>query len=140
MVRVHWQIVFNVPVTGVTVDEFALTGSPGGSAIESVTPQFVGTFGTTYNVTATLGSGAGALGITMLATGNIVDQAGNPVETPFPGQVYTILAPAPPPGDVISLSNIHYMGAIRLQQSGVVLQFARGGLALRRVGGKTRFL
>lgn len=50
------------------------------------------------------------------------------------------VTPPTPPGDVITAANIHYMGAIRLNQSGSNLQFTFGGLALRKVGGKTRFL
>jgi hypothetical protein len=50
--------------------------------------------------------------------------------------------PIPPAGNVIAPSDIHYMGAIRLNQAAFTssLQFTFGGLALRKVLGKTRFL
>lgn len=45
-----------------------------------------------------------------------------------------------PAGDVLTLADLHYVGAIRLNQQGSQLQFSFGGLALRKVNGKTRFL
>lgn len=88
--KVKWQVVFSKPVNGVNISQFQLTGTPAGSYIESVAKQFTGTFGTTFIITAVLGAGAGALGITLLATGNIKDKAGNVLVVPFPGQVYTV--------------------------------------------------
>jgi len=59
--------------------------------------------------------------------------------SPFIVKAVPPIPPIPPiPEDVISLSNIHYMGAIRFTISSS-LQFTAGGLALRKVGGKTRF-
>lgn len=44
------------------------------------------------------------------------------------------------PANVIAATNIHYMGAIRLPTFGGYLQFTMGGLAVRRINGKTRFI
>jgi len=49
--------------------------------------------------------------------------------------------PIPPPATgVIGLENLHYLGAMRLDQRASTLQFSFGGLAIRRVNGKTRLL
>lgn len=56
--------------------------------------------------------------------------------------VLPIPTPIPPPSDgaVLSLANLHYLGAMRLDQRASTLQFSFGGLAIRRVNGKTRLL
>lgn len=85
-----------------------------GSYIESVVPQFSTPAGTTFNVTAVLGPGAGTLGCNLLATGNIVDTNGNKLTQPFVGQVYDVITATPGTKAVLNPStDLTFLGVLR---------------------------
>ncbi len=92
---VDFTVTFNESVTGVTANDFTLAASGlTGSAITGVTGS-----GSTYTVTATVGTGSGTLGLNLVDDDSIVDTVGNPLggtgagNGNFTGQAYTIAAP-----------------------------------------------
>lgn len=96
---VTWNVVFNVPVTGVDVSDFALVEAGGatGSSLTSVTGS-----GTTWTVTANSGtSDTGTLGLNLVDDDSIVSARGTPLggtsagNGNYVGPYYTLVPPAP---------------------------------------------
>jgi hypothetical protein len=92
---VSWTVTFNMAVTGVTLDDFALQESATlvGSALTTVTGS-----GTTWTVTASMGTGYGTLGLNLVDNNSITDGTyllGGAVigDGNFSGDFYTILPP-----------------------------------------------
>ncbi|MFN7621602.1 MAG: hypothetical protein ACK5RS_00485, partial [Acidobacteriota bacterium] len=67
---ISWTVTFSEAVTGVTAANFALTGSRG-AEITSVTGS-----GTTWTVTANVGTADGALGLSMINSTGVTNSAG----------------------------------------------------------------
>jgi surface-anchored protein len=97
---VRYAVVFSEPVTGVTLDDFALDASgPVGAAITSSTGS-----GDSYVVTASIGSGDGTLKLRVLDDDSILDADSNPLggvgtangEFAY-GQGYTVRSSTAPP-------------------------------------------
>jgi hypothetical protein len=91
---VSWTVTFSEDVTGVATGNFTLVnGGLGGSpAITGVSGG-----GTTWNVTASTGTGNGTLGLNLTSSGSIQDGVGNGLggSIPVSGQVYTVDRTAP---------------------------------------------
>jgi len=96
---VTWNVVFNVPVTGVDVSDFALVEAGGatGASLTSVTGS-----GTTWTVTANSGtSDTGTLGLNLIDDDSIVSARGTPLggtgigNGNYVGPYYTLVPPAP---------------------------------------------
>lgn len=91
---VRFQVQFAEDVTGVDAADFELKQDAGdldGGAVVSVTGS-----GSSYQVTATTGTGSGTLGLSVKGTATINDLAGDPLAKGFiGGQVYTLKRGAP---------------------------------------------
>jgi hypothetical protein len=100
---VTWQIVFANPVSGLASGNFSLvnSGLGGAPAISNIT-AVGGTPATTWNITATTGTGTGTLGLNLANDTALSHEVTN---QPFTGQVYTIDRTAP--GAAIVLSDTH---------------------------------
>ncbi|MDP1847468.1 MAG: hypothetical protein Q8K79_06725 [Solirubrobacteraceae bacterium] len=91
---VSWTVTFSEAVTGVGPADFALarTGGVSGGSVGTVTLVS----GTTYTVTASTGTGSGALGLNLVDDDTITDTLTNPLggigagNGPYTGQVYTL--------------------------------------------------
>jgi hypothetical protein len=96
---VSWTVTFNENVVGVDASDFALVngGLGGGPAISLLSGS-----SSSYNVTASTGSGSGTLGLNLVDNDSIKDLAGNKLggtgsgNGNLVGQVYTIDKTAPP--------------------------------------------
>jgi len=72
---VNFAVTFSEPVTGVDVNDFALTAlGVSGTFVSGVSGS-----GTTYTVTATTGSGNGTLRLDVVDNDTILDESGNPL-------------------------------------------------------------
>lgn len=95
----RWSVSFSEAVSGVGTQDFALTrgGTLSGGSVTSVTGS-----GASYTVTASTGTGSGALGLNAVDDDSITDVLSRPLGGPgtgngnFSGQTYTIdrIAPA----------------------------------------------
>jgi CSLREA domain-containing protein len=90
---VTWQIVFADPVDGLTAGNFALvnTGLGGSPVISGVVASGTAP-STTWNISATTGTGEGTLGLDMVNDSGVTHAVTN---LPFPGQVFNIDHVAP---------------------------------------------
>ncbi|RYD65803.1 MAG: DUF11 domain-containing protein, partial [Verrucomicrobiaceae bacterium] len=85
---VTWQIVFSQPVSNLTAANFSLVNSGlGGSPAISTPTETSGPPSTTWNITASTGTGSGSLGINLVNDTGLLHDITN---APFTGQVYTI--------------------------------------------------
>jgi parallel beta-helix repeat protein len=87
----RFQVTFSEPVTGVTLSNFALytAGVVSGYSLSSVSGS-----GTTWTVTINVGTGNGAVGLTVQNTTGVSDLAGNPLAgLPVNGPFYAIGSP-----------------------------------------------
>ena len=84
---VSWTVTFSEAVTGVATGNFALVNvGLGGPAITGVSGS-----GSSWTVTANVGSGAGTLGLNMVNSGGVSDSFGSAVSSlPFAGQVFAV--------------------------------------------------
>ena len=82
---VRWSVVFSESVTGVDLADFAVANSGGhsGATLSGV----IGS-GSTYTVTATLGTGNGQVGLNVLDNDSILDGASQPLNGPGTGGVF----------------------------------------------------
>lgn len=96
---VTWNVVFNVPVSGVDSSDFALVeaGGAAGSSLTSVSGS-----GTTWTVTANSGTAStGTLGLNLVDDDSIVSARGTPLggagagNGNYVGPHYTLVPPAP---------------------------------------------
>ncbi|MES2441059.1 MAG: Ig-like domain-containing protein [Verrucomicrobiota bacterium] len=85
---VNWQIVFANPLAGLTAGNFTLatTGLGGTPSITGVTAAG-GAPATTWNITATTGTGDGTLGLNLVNDGALTYDVTN---KPFTGQLHTL--------------------------------------------------
>jgi len=74
---VNFKVSFSEPVTGVGINDFALTTGSGitGSSVASVTPLT----DSTYNISVNTGSGNGTIRLDVVDDDSIIDAGGNPL-------------------------------------------------------------
>jgi subtilisin-like proprotein convertase family protein len=130
----RFEVVFSEPVSGLTVDNFALytAGSVTGASIVSVTGS-----GATYTVTIAFGTGNGVVGLRLENSTGVADPAGNPVAgVPVVGPRYAVGEPvvftitAPPATNAASVDFI-----VTLSQPVAGLSAANFELVTTGVGG-----
>ncbi len=85
--NVSWTVTFSEAVSGVAAGNFALVnGGLSGPAITGVSGS-----GSSWTVTANVGSGSGTLGLDMVNSGGVSDGFGSAVSNlPFAGQVFAV--------------------------------------------------
>ena len=104
---VTYAVTFNAPVTNVTPANFQLAFTGGVSASSTVVVSPTSGYNSVYNVTVNNVTGSGTLGLNMLLTGSIHDQAGNSVATVLFGSQQNISIGSGSAPDFVVLTDLN---------------------------------